>query len=279
MIIVASHLSFKASRFFGNNTIHLLATLFLLSFSKILQTIITAVSFTFLYYPDGYIVVWTEDGTVGYLDSTRTRILFAVALLFLVLLWAPFILTLLFIQPMRRVDHYRPFQWINKWKPLFDAYTGPLKDKFYYWTGILLLARAVITVTCTTTTSRTSLLVACITTSILSLHTNMYKKWYLSLLEKSFLLNASILLISILYFDVQDTLSEATAITISFGIAFIQFSMIVFAHSVWQVKNWWHKRKDGQTRIRQFVALAVNHDDEYYREPLLGSGRMHYQNT
>ena len=273
-IIVASHLSFRVSRYFGNSTIHLLATLFLLSFSKILQTIITAVSFTFLYYPGGYIVVWTEDGTVSYLDSAQS-ILFAVALLVLALLWAPFMITLLFIQPLRKVDHYRPFRWINKWKPLFDAYTGPLKDKFHYWTGILLLARAVITVTCATTNSRTSVLVASITTSILILHTNMYKEWYVSLLEKSFLLNASILLISIIYVD-QDT--EATVVTVSLGVAFIQFGAIVFAHSVWQAKKWWRKRKDGQARIRQFVAIAVNHDDEYYREPLLGSGRMHYQN-
>ena len=30
---------------------------------------------------------------------------------------------------------------INKFKPLLDAYQGPYKDKFYYWTGLQLLIR------------------------------------------------------------------------------------------------------------------------------------------
>jgi len=32
---------------------------------------------------------------------------------------------------------------INKFKPLLDAYQGPYKDKFYYWTGLQLMIRAV----------------------------------------------------------------------------------------------------------------------------------------
>ena len=33
------------------------------------------------------------------------------------------------------------FRLINKFKPLLDAYQGPYKDKFYYWTGMQLLIR------------------------------------------------------------------------------------------------------------------------------------------
>ena len=32
----------------------------------------------------------------------------------------------------------------NRFKPLFDAYMGPYKDRYRYWTGILLLARVVL---------------------------------------------------------------------------------------------------------------------------------------
>ena len=32
---------------------------------------------------------------------------------------------------------------LNRFKPLLDAYQGPYKDKFYYWTGLQLLIRAV----------------------------------------------------------------------------------------------------------------------------------------
>ena len=32
-----------------------------------------------------------------------------------------------------------PFHLVNKLKPLFDAYTGPYKDKHHYWTDLLLI--------------------------------------------------------------------------------------------------------------------------------------------
>jgi len=35
------------------------------------------------------------------------------------------------------------FQSVNKFKPLLDAYQGPYKDKYYCWTGLQLLLRAV----------------------------------------------------------------------------------------------------------------------------------------
>ena len=35
------------------------------------------------------------------------------------------------------------FRLINRFKPLLDAYQGPYKDKFYYWTGLQLLIRIV----------------------------------------------------------------------------------------------------------------------------------------
>jgi len=35
------------------------------------------------------------------------------------------------------------YKCINHFKPLLDAYHGPYKDRFYYWTGLQLLLRAV----------------------------------------------------------------------------------------------------------------------------------------
>ena len=45
-IIVASYYSSTAMKLFGRNNVALLATIFLLSYSKLLKTIITALSFT-----------------------------------------------------------------------------------------------------------------------------------------------------------------------------------------------------------------------------------------
>ena len=58
-IIVASYYSIRIARIFGNNTAPVLATLFLISYAKLLRTIITILSFAVLDYPDGSKdVVW-----------------------------------------------------------------------------------------------------------------------------------------------------------------------------------------------------------------------------
>ncbi len=52
---------------FGRNPVAVLATNFLLSHNrKLLRTIITAMSFTYLDYP-GNVPVWLHDGNVGYI--------------------------------------------------------------------------------------------------------------------------------------------------------------------------------------------------------------------
>jgi len=42
------------------------------------------------------------------------------------------------------MSRYRVLFWVQKLKPLFDAYTGPYKDIYHYWTGLLLLVRTVL---------------------------------------------------------------------------------------------------------------------------------------
>ena len=39
---------------------------------------------------------------------------------------------------------HRLLLWVNKIKPLLDAYQGPYRDQFRYWTGLLLLVRIVL---------------------------------------------------------------------------------------------------------------------------------------
>ena len=56
--------------------------------------------------------------------------------LFLVLV--PFNVILLFTKAASR------FNIVTKFKPLLDAYQGPYKIKFYYWTGLQLMLRTVL---------------------------------------------------------------------------------------------------------------------------------------
>ena len=95
-IIVSSHYSTKMSQLSGRNAVPVLATLFLLSYTKLLRIIITAFSFTFLEYPNGETrMVWLYDASVNFL-SGKHIVLFITALVVLLALSIPFTTILLF---------------------------------------------------------------------------------------------------------------------------------------------------------------------------------------
>ena len=144
LIIVSSHYSTTAAKLSGRNAVQVLATLFLLSYAKLLRTTITAFSFTLLEYPDGSVKkIWLYDGNVEYLKGKHIA-LFVAALLLLVFISLPYTVALLFIQCLQYRSSYRILAWVRRLKPLFDAYTGPYKDKHRYWPGLLLVVRVVL---------------------------------------------------------------------------------------------------------------------------------------
>ena len=139
LIIITSRHSTKIQRLTARRALSVLATLFLLSYTKILR-ILSSVLFsysTITHLPSKHTtLVWSVDANVP-LFGVRFTILFIVCLI-LFLILTPFNVTLLFTRTVSR------FNAINKFKPLLDAYQGPYKIKFYYWTGLQLLIRAVI---------------------------------------------------------------------------------------------------------------------------------------
>ena len=194
-LIVSSHYSTRVSRFIGSNTVPVLATLFLITYAKILRLIIDVISFTTITFPDGYkSKVWFMDGNIKILTGKHIP-LFLVTLLFL-LFSMPFTITLLTIQLIYKISHYRVMFWVNKLKPLFDAYTGPYKAKHHYWTGLLLIFRIVLLIifslnqTNNPTTNLVSITAASITLLIwLYFSRWVYNDWFNNYLEAFFLTN------------------------------------------------------------------------------------------
>ena len=41
-------------------------------------------------------------------------------------------------------SHLRPFKWVPRLTPVYDAYFAPLKDKHHYWFGVLLVTRCIL---------------------------------------------------------------------------------------------------------------------------------------
>ena len=239
-IIITSHYSTRAVKLFGNNAVPVLATLFLLTYAKMLRILITAFSFTILTDEENStMVVWLFDGNVKYFELKHVA-LFIVALL--VLLVAIPYTFLLFFAPWIQKS---PYMWIsnfyNKCKPLFDAYMGPYKDKHRYWTGLLLLVRVVLFAIFSSNVNTNAsgsasinlfivvLVIFCLLTATTTF--KPYKKNINNALESIYLLNLVFLSSSSLYISGAGLLqSQVIAYSILVGIALLVFVLVIGYH-------------------------------------------------
>ena len=139
VFIIASRHSARIQQITARKALPVLATLFLLSYTKVLLAVSRTLFFysTITHLPSYHTTVkWSVDAMV-LLFGLKFIILFIVCfILFLVLI--PFNILLIFTRQLSR------FRRINYFKPLLEAYQGPYKNRFYFWTGLQLLLRAVI---------------------------------------------------------------------------------------------------------------------------------------
>ena len=144
IIIYTSRYSVTISKLIGRNSVHVLATLFLLSYAKLLRTVIAVVSPLTIRDESGNThLVWLMDGNVPFLRGKHAA-LFSVALLTVLLYLLPLtLLTLLAPLLQARIRHPL-LRWVLRIKPLLDTYQGPYKDKYRYWTGVMLTMRLVL---------------------------------------------------------------------------------------------------------------------------------------
>ena len=143
LIIILSRYSIRVSKLMGNNSVPVLATLFLLSHAKLLRIIISALSYTILYTSEGHKAVWSADGNVEYL-SPKHMVLFVVAVVVMLFLWLPYTLVLFLAQWLHMCNCQLMVRFLFKIKPFLDAHYAPLRDKHRYWFGTLHLVRAAI---------------------------------------------------------------------------------------------------------------------------------------
>ncbi len=143
--VIVSRFSSRLSKFTGNGTVPALATLFLLSYTKLLTASIAATSYTKLSYlnTSNEDYVWIEDSTVSYLTGKHVP-LFVVSIILLAFYFFPFSLLLISGPLLQSHSHYRLLDFVNKIKPFLDSFYGPHNDAFRFWPGLLLLTRVVL---------------------------------------------------------------------------------------------------------------------------------------
>ena len=143
LIIIVAKYSDRAAKLFGNNSVPVLATLFLLSYAKLFRAIITVLSFTILSTAHDSKAVWSADGNLDYLGPKHAP-LFAVAVATLLFLWLPYTLLLFLGQWLHRCNCHLITRMMMKIKPFLDAHYGSLRGNHRYWFGALLLVRTVV---------------------------------------------------------------------------------------------------------------------------------------
>jgi len=126
LIILASHFSRRFTKMLGNNPVSVLATLILLSYTKILRNLIAAINITYLEYPTYNRRLWLYDANIDYL-SIKHIPLFALVILVFLFLFIPYTLLLLFGQWLQTISHLKIFAWVNsaRLKIFMDSYHAP----------------------------------------------------------------------------------------------------------------------------------------------------------
>ena len=201
LMVLVSHFSRRFAKLLGNNPVSVLATLILLSYTKILRTLIAVSYITNLEYPTYNRMVWLYDANLDYFSGKHLPLFLVAALVFL-LLFLPYTLLLFFGQWLQAISHLRLFSWVNsvRLKAFMDTYHAPYKAKHRYWPGLLLVLRFVLLLVFALNTQQDpsvnllAILIEVVNLFLwLSINGGVYTNRYVNILEGSFALNLIIL--------------------------------------------------------------------------------------
>ena len=136
IIMVGKH--YMRSGISTNSAVPVLATLILLSYSKILRATISVFFFVTVHYSTNdfsdldHFVAWQPDPNVKYLEGSHI-VLFIVALIFKVLFILPLAFALTFPKVVLRSKK------LSYFFPLLDCIYAPYKDHCRFWFGVRLI--------------------------------------------------------------------------------------------------------------------------------------------
>ena len=136
-VIMASRYSSRILRLTYSRSLPVLATLFLLSYTSVLRTVLTVLfSYsTITHVPGGHQkLVWSIDASVPLFGVKFTILFITCLILFLILMF--FDMILLFMRCLVR------FRLINRFKPILDAFQGSYKDRYYYWVAVHVILKS-----------------------------------------------------------------------------------------------------------------------------------------
>ena len=201
-----SERSTRFSRLIGKkNPVATLATLILLSYAKLLDTIIAAFSSAFLNYPGpngGYQkLVWLPDANVEYLKGKHIALFLAAT--FILLAGVVHTVLLFFWQCLLCGIQTPIVDKIPKLALFIETYHALYTAQNRYWTGLLLFVHVILYIASAANASgdpRINLLIigsvitgVLLMSKIVGIGNRVYKKWPIEILEVSCYMNLILL--------------------------------------------------------------------------------------
>ena len=261
VIILLSQKFERVAKLVGKNSAKILATLIELTFSKTLQACITVFALISIEFPtpNGKAVkyVWLHDANIEYFRGKHIP-LFLIALVLSVFLLA-YTLFLLFIKPLQKYSHMYLLLWVNRLKPLIDAYTAPhvINPQCRFWGGYLLFLRIILSTYIAVSTRQLqninlgAIVVVCLLVFLVPLiRGKVYKSVLLNILNFSFFMNLISLSIVLNNLYHEDKISyfgyvnnkSSISVNVSSGIViFTGFGVLVF-YIIRRLKNCCNKK-------------------------------------
>ena len=272
-IIEGCRYSVWLCRLCGSHTVPALATLVFIPYTKILLTVANALSMSqLLPCNDIILTVWSVDGNIEYGSGKHLiLVVFSCGVLIIGLAYPVLVLCAPLLE--RYSDKCIPqHRWnpVAKFKPLLDAYGGPYKDKYRFWTGVTLMARLIVIVASSFNSPIFSASITAIVVGILplwSLTDCVYKDKYLRALEAFFVCNIILLSIGSLFL-VFLKLDYQIATIVSVCLSLIVCHIIMVMH-FWQNFDLTRmKRRLGFKERPEYIQLPQQVADEEERSYL-----------
>ena len=277
-IIVGCRYSVWLCRLCGSHAVPALATLFLMSYTKILLTVTNALSMSRLPCNDSILTVWSVDGNIEYGSGKHLiLVVFSCGVLVVGLAYPVLVLCAPLLE---RYSHkcIPLHRWnpVAKLKPLLDAYGGPYKDKYRFWTGVTLMVRLTVTVTFSFTSGGLAFINAYIITTIVvgifivwSFTKGVYKEIYLSALEAFYLFNIFLLsTVSLATASLGSNIKDYQIATIvSVCLSFVACLITMAMHLWWNFDFKKIKRRLGFKDQPEYIVVPQVAADEEDRPP------------
>ena len=252
IIIISKYSSMFARQIGRRDPIATLATLILLSYTKLLSTTIAILSFANLRYPDGsHVRVWLADGNILYFKGKHVPLVIVSGII--IMIGVPYTAILFSWQWLVQLPNWIIFKWTRdtKLNGFISTHHAPYNSKHRYWPGLLLLVRITLYITSAVTLSSnpqvplllTIILIGAIFFIKCIKGIRVYRKFYAELIETVMHLNLLYYAAFTLYDFKKNTKKQMAIAYTSTTITFVLLIGVIIHHTVELVKQQNSRRK------------------------------------